>query len=109
MPDDIVPEQLPDDVGYMDKVVSQKKGQQDIELNVVGYGTDQYRTPPGLQLDAIRRAGTVYFKAQSPFEIRTEPNNAILCWGDSGGPLFHVDKKGNEVQMIGVYSRGGSK
>jgi secreted trypsin-like serine protease len=105
VPDGILLAQLPEP-GYFDEVVSKKKGRQDMELRVVGYGTDQYRTPPDLQLDAIRRSGTVMFKALRSFEIASDPNNAILCWGDSGGPLFHVDNESNEIQ-IGIWSRGG--
>ena len=103
--EDILPVPLPEE-GYMDKVVNRKKGQQTSEMVVVGYGMNTFLLPPDCQLDAIRRTGTVNLKALGSFEIRYITDSATLCWGDSGGPVFHLDHQGNEV-LAGLYSRGG--
>jgi len=103
--DEMLLEPLPD-VGYLDQVFDQKKGQQDLELIVVGYGISAWEGHPAIGLDAIRKTGTVIFQALLPFDIRSNPGTAITCFGDSGGPVFYVDQQGNEV-MVGILSHGG--
>ena len=106
----IDPEPLPP-LGYMDKVIQQTlhgKSQRVLDLIVVGYGASDISLPvPDVHLDAIRRVGTVTFKDLTPFEIKTfqyrNPENAAVYFGDSGGPLFHVDKHGNEV-LVGLLA-----
>lgn len=105
-PEGIQLEPLPEE-GYLDQVIGRKKGQQNFDLVVVGYGSNTFLLPPENQMDSIRRTGTVNFQALGSFEIRHNPESATLCLGDSGGPIFYLDHKGNEVQ-VGLYSRGGN-
>ena len=96
---------------YMDEVIEQtelKKGRQDMEMIIVGYGSPDYRDPPErFTEDAERKVGKVTFKDLTPFEIRTYQNleNDVNCYGDSGGPLYHEDNNGNEV-LVGIASWG---
>lgn len=97
----------PTDIGYMDDLVDSLKGQdkRDLELTVVGYGiSDVDLEVPAVQLDATRRFGSVTFDQLLETEIRSGSRDAgdvNLCFGDSGGPLFH------ENVLVGVLSSIG--
>jgi len=106
----IEPEALPA-IGYMnDRIkVLNGKGRRGLDLIIVGYGTLQpILVVPDIGLDATRNTGTVSFKQLLPFEIISSQNSnlgdAHTTMGDSGGPLFHVDRQGNEV-LVGLLAR----
>jgi hypothetical protein len=81
----------------------------DLNMIVVGYGVSDptIEAPPDFQLDAERHSGLESIKNLSPYEISTlqtrKPESNVVYYGDSGGPLFHVDDQGNEV-LVGLVS-----
>lgn len=100
----IEPEPLPP-LGYMDGVVKKTvngKARRELDMIIVGYGATEVGLPvPDIHLDAIRHVGSITFKALTSFGIEylqyKYPDNASPYFGDSGGPLFHVDQHGNEI------------
>lgn len=107
----ITPEDLPEEGQLDDWLASfHRKGQEELELVVVGYGIpERIFEIPYFQLEAIRRAGTVTFESLLVMEIKSSNSteeNVQLCWGDSGGPAFYINERGEEV-LVGVYSRSG--
>ena len=109
---DRIPVKLPKE-GYMDAILQDLrngKGKRNLDLIFVGYGASEYKELPDLHLDAIRRLGTVSFVNLLPLEIlanNSSSNDATICDGDSGGPVFHKASPGNEV-FVGLHSREGS-
>ena len=107
----IEPEPLPA-MGYMNDAlkVSKGKARRGLDLIVVGYGGSQILDVPEILLDATRSTGTVSFEQLLLFEIKSSQNSdlgdAHTNYGDSGGPLFHVDRQGNEV-LVGLLARTG--
>jgi hypothetical protein len=107
----IEPEALPA-MGYMNDVLKalHGKGRRGLDLIIVGYGASQVLVVPDNLLDATRRTGAVSFEQLLLFEIKSSQNSdlgdAHSNLGDSGGPLFHVDRHGNEV-LVGLLSRTG--
>ena len=107
----IEPEPLPA-MGYMNDVVKvlKGKGRWGIDLMIVGFGASQILVVPETLLDATRSTGAVSFERLLLFEIKSSQNSdlgdAHTNFGDSGGPLFHIDRQGNEV-LVGLLSRTG--
>jgi hypothetical protein len=107
----IEPEALPA-MGYMnDRIkVLNGKGRRGLDLIVVGYGGSQILDVPEILRDATRSTGTVSFEQLLLFEIKSSQNSDLgdvhTNYGDSGGPLFHVDRQGNEV-LVGLLARTG--
>jgi hypothetical protein len=110
----VAPEPLPE-VGYMDNILETLKGKnrRGFSLIIVGYGCSEILPIPEVLLDAIRRNGTVSFEKMLPFVIKSSQNSDLgdskISPGDSGGPLFHIDRQGNEV-LVGLRGNdlGGS-
>jgi len=103
----ISPEPLPYE-GFMDDVIGSSNGKEErgMQMTVVGYGATQYWPQPVLYPDAIRWVGPVTYMNLLSLEIATSndgPDNVTTCFGDSGGPLFHVDQDGFET-LVGVLS-----
>jgi hypothetical protein len=111
----IVHEELPP-LGYMDEIVQQLppgKGKQELDLVFIGYGATGNWKLPDLHLDADRRIGSTTYKGLLPLEILTTnsgQDDALICDGDSGGPIFHRVILGNEVveSLVGLHSRSGN-
>jgi secreted trypsin-like serine protease len=107
----IEPEALPA-ISYMNDVLKALNGKarRGLDLIVVGYGASQVLVVPEILLDATRSTGTVSFEQLLLFEIKSSRNSdlgdAHTNFGDSGGPLFHVDRQGNEV-LVGLLGRTG--
>lgn len=104
----IEPETLPY-MGYMDDVHTNLKGndRREMKMIIVGYGATGLWPLPDLHLDAIRRVGAVTYQNLLPLEILTSnsgQDDATICYGDSGGPIFLVDQQGNEL-LVGIDSR----
>lgn len=99
--------------GYMDNLLQALppgKAERDLDLIFVGYGASAYKELPDIHLDAVRRIGTVSFVNLLPLEILTNnsnPEDAVVCDGDSGGPVFHVVDQENEI-LVGLQARSGS-
>jgi hypothetical protein len=109
-PEEIEPQALPVP-GYMDRVVKKlehNKGRQDLELTIVGYGIQAADVAPQT-LDAIRKEGTVLLKDLKLDFIETyqDLEDGAVCKGDSGGPIFYVDKHGDEVMVGLAGGKGG--
>lgn len=76
------------------------------ELTLTGYGC--IKSGGGGGNDGVYRIGTskiVRIPKGSNNDIVTR-NGAALCFGDSGGPAFFVDKATNARWVVGVNSRG---
>jgi hypothetical protein len=104
---EIVPQKLPK-LGYLDKVIQQKKGGQEIYFTIVGYGAQEFIDFPDKMLDAIRKVGIVTFKYLMPFTLATFQNweDGSVCHGDSGGPIFH--QSGDREILVGLLGGGAS-
>ena len=84
VPEEIEPQPLPVP-GYMDRVVKKiehRKGRQDLELNIVGYGIQAADVAPQ-SLDAIRKVGTVFWGGPI-FFVHTL---GAVFWGGLGGGM----------------------
>ncbi|MFC1878783.1 trypsin-like serine protease [Chloroflexota bacterium] len=107
----IQPATLPE-AGFMETLLKAgelKHGADTAKLTVVGYGGSMTFPPPDIYYEDYRQIGQVSFKALLPVWIKTNQNvqlgNEGTCFGDSGGPIFHLDAQGNEV-LVGVTSWG---
>ena len=100
-------------IGFMDDLLKDLSGKerQDLELNIVGYGNSEFLSdPPDVQLDAVRKSGTVSFDTLLPFDIRTtnsDPDNVQACNGDSGSPQFYLDPETETEVLVGVLKNLG--
>jgi hypothetical protein len=104
---EIEPQALPAR-GYMDRVVSKldhRTGRQDLELTIVGYGVQSRDLDPHY-FDAIRKVGTVWLTVLKSDYIDTRERDGAIWYGDSGGPIFHLDKHGDEV-IVGLVGGKG--
>lgn len=111
----IDPEPLPD-MGYMEDVIGLdvKKGTHDIDFTIVGFGGQEYLYLPERFLDpfnATRNVGSVSFHSLETYEFYTYHGleNDNICYGDSGGPIFHIYEQEGEVMevMVGINGTGG--
>jgi len=98
---------LPDE-GFMDDVIGSLNGKEErgMQMIIVGYGATELWPQPVLYPDAFRWVGTVTYMNLLSLEIVTSndgPDNVTICYGDSGGPIFHVDQQGNET-LVGIHS-----
>jgi len=101
-------------LGYLDSLATQR-GQQNVNFTVVGYGVQFER--PNLQV-AIRQrfVGTnqlqnlgSHIAGGYNLMMTDSPGNGTggggICFGDSGGPIFHTDSNGQTWQ-VAVISFG---
>lgn len=106
VPEDMIKhEDLPEE-GYLDGILADLKGKNDaLKLKIVGYGATELWPLPDLHKDAIRRVGTVTYQNLLSLEILTSrrQNDAIICYGDSGGPVFYETPNGKEV-LVGIHA-----
>ncbi|MFC1879610.1 trypsin-like serine protease [Chloroflexota bacterium] len=109
---DIDPEPLPD-MGYLEEVISLdvKKGTHDIDFTIVGFGGQEFLLSPERYTDpenATRNVGLVSFHSLETYEFYTFHGleNDNICFGDSGGPIFHINEQEGEV-MVGINGTGG--
>lgn len=94
--------------GYLDNALGKLHGIQarNIQMTIVGYGATALWPQPNLLLDAKRWVGTTTFVNLQPLRVITsnsDQDDAIICYGDSGGPIFWVNQAGHEV-LVGVHS-----
>jgi secreted trypsin-like serine protease len=98
---------------YIEDILQQPprgKGKGNLDFIFVGYGATGPWELPYLHLDAERRVGTTSFVNVLPSVLlvnNISPEDAVICDGDSGGPIFHVVSPGKEV-FVGLHSREGS-
>ena len=96
------------DVGFLDALAT-KRGKQQTTFTIVGYGVQG--TVPDFQADLERYRGTVMLvdlrsALTDGFNIQVSSNpgrgqsSGGLCFGDSGGPVFHGDSN----TIVGVSS-----
>ncbi|MBM4318053.1 MAG: trypsin-like serine protease [Deltaproteobacteria bacterium] len=72
-------------------------------ITLLGYGCTQAGGSGGS--DGILRYGETVITSFSNFDmVSHKPNGAALCFGDSGGPAFVVDK--GERLLLGINSKG---
>ena len=98
----ISPEPLPEQ-GYLNDLLLGLKGKEEreVKLTIVGFGAPALLPLPDRFLDAERRYGTVTYQNLLPLEIlinNSGENDAAICHGDSGGPVFY-----NDV-LVGLHS-----
>ena len=88
-------------------ILANSNGKHEASINfiIVGYGATGDWELPERHLDGVRRVGSVTFQSLTPLEIlaKWRQNDAVVCYGDSGGPMFYVPKNGNEV-MVGIHA-----
>jgi hypothetical protein len=75
------------------------------KLEIYGYGCT--RPGGGGGNDGILRAGSATITGFSGYDMVSK-NGAALCFGDSGGPSFHVGQDG-QYYVLGVNSKGNIK
>jgi hypothetical protein len=113
---DIEPAMLPgpDFLAQLKKEeVLREGGPEGAYFTVVGYGgTLELWPPPVLAYDKIRRVAESEYVALTKVWLHTSQKAVFdeggTCFGDSGGPSFWVDSKGNEI-VVAVTSTGDAQ
>ena len=99
-------EGLLDDLNAKGKL---RQGSVGAKFTVVGYGGTLDWPPPQVSYDDYRRFAESEFQTLLNVWLRMSQNQATgdegTCYGDSGGPAFWVDEKGQEI-LVGITSWG---
>jgi len=90
-----------------------RKGKEEADFTIVGYGGTLYWPPPEVTYDDQRQFALAEYQALLKSWLRLSQNKATgdggSCYGDSGGPVFWTDRTDpeNEVEiLVGITSWG---
>ena len=110
----IQPAELPDE-GFLDTLKAEgvlSDGPDKAPFTVVGYGGSLNWPPPEITYEDERQVAFSEYRALSGPWLHLSQNSKLdnggTCFGDSGGPTFYEDKKGNET-LVGVTSWGDAQ
>jgi secreted trypsin-like serine protease len=99
-------------LGFLDQLRADGKlrqGSNGAKFTVVGYGGILTWPPPSVTYEDQRRFAVSEYQALLPVWLRMSQNaatsNGGTCYGDSGGPTFWTDAKGNKI-LVAITSWG---
>jgi secreted trypsin-like serine protease len=109
---DITPATLPYE-GFLDDLRAAgelRKGKEEADFTVVGYGATLYWPPPKFTYESKRQYAESEYQALLKSWLRMSQNQRTgdggTCYGDSGGPAFWTDPDTGEEILVGITSWG---
>ena len=106
------PATLPEE-GFLDKLRAAgklRKGKEEADFTVVGYGATLYWPPPKFTSESKRQYAESEYQALLKSWLRMSQNQATgdggTAYGDSGGPAFWTDPDTGEEILVGITSWG---
>jgi secreted trypsin-like serine protease len=111
-PEGITPAKLPPYEGFLDELRAEgklRKGKEEADFTVVGYGSTLSWPPPEITYENKRRYAFSEYQALLKSWLRMSQNqrtgNGGTGYGDSGGPAFWTEPDGKEI-LVGITSWG---
>ena len=99
--------------GFLDdlrKAGELRKGKEEADFTVVGYGATLYWPPPKFTYESKRQYAESEYQALLKSWLRMSQNQATgdggTAYGDSGGPAFWTDPDTGEEILVGITSWG---